>query len=58
MEKKSEFKAAAMPPWDYRDHSSIAVITTDESGKVIDDVFDVYPLIQQKGNSLEPLHLN
>lgn len=50
-------KENAMPPWDFRDHSAAALVTTDESGAKADEIFTEYLKLQQNGNLLMPYAL-
>lgn len=50
-------KRAVMPPWDYRDYNAVALVTYNEKGELVDDVIKDYPLLQQKGNKLEPFSM-
>jgi hypothetical protein len=47
-------RKASMPPWDFRNYNAVALYTFDEKGKLIDDISEDYPLLEQKGNRLEP----
>jgi hypothetical protein len=47
-------RRASMPPWDFRNHSAVAVVTQDENGEILDDIAAEYRLIQNNGNQLSP----
>lgn len=50
-------KKASMPPWDFRNHSAIAVVTTLEDGTLAEDIWEDYLFIQNNGNQVEPYAL-